>query len=740
MRWCWMRKAFGALAAVLPLVVGCGEGGPQGGAVTAASLRRDGAKVAVVTGTAAMTVAEDYFGKAQCLYFDTPPDAYLAVEQGKAGAMVFDRHNLEYAALSRPGLVTLPGDIAEEHIVIGVRRGQEALLEEVNGFIRAYRADGTYAEMRRRWFASSRPPMPTIAGPEAPTRTLRVGMEPMCEPMSFMGEEGPIGFDVEVALRLGAALNARIELVVLPFGGMIAALESGKIDLIISSLNATPERAEKILFSEDYLDTGICVLTRRSALAEGQIASKDQLAGKRVGILSGTTMDGIARRDLPGCVPVYYNNFADLPIALKSGKIEAFLMEQPQARVLFLPEMLSSDAYAVLFAKDRAALCEAFSAEIRKMKADGTLATLDEKWFSNDPARQTLPPGLENPPKGTLRFATVAELEPFSFLRGDEVVGYDIEVVQRAAAALGYAVEPVPMDFSGYIPAVASGKVDFGVGCTTITEERRQTLLFSEPNYQGGVVIVVAAPEAERRGFVAGLREFGMGLKESFERTFVREGRWRLIAQGLWVTVEITICAALVGTLLAFGVCAMRRSRAVWAQRLAKGYVAIMQGTPTLVLLMILYYIVFGSVDLSAVAVAVLGFALNFAAYAGEMFRSGIEGIPRGQTEAALALGFTRGGAFLRVILPQLLRRVLPVYKGEFISMLKMTSIVGYIAIQDLTKMSDLIRSRTYEAFFPLIATAVIYFLIAHLLASGLSLLEFRLDPRKRRAAKGGRP
>lgn len=92
------------------------------------------------------------------------------------------------------------------------------------------------------------------------------------------------------------------------------------------------------------------------------------------------------------------------------------------------------------------------------------------------------------------------------------------------------------------------------------------------------------------------------------------------------------------------------------------------------------------------------------------------------------------------MILPQLLRRVLPVYKGEFISMLKMTSIVGYIAIQDLTKMSDLIRSRTYEAFFPLIATAVIYFLIAHLLASWLSLLEFRLDPRKRRAAKGGRP
>ncbi len=347
---------------------------------------------------------------------------------------------------------------------------------------------------------------------------------------------------------------------------------------------------------------------------------------------------------------------------------------------------------------------------------------------------------LEHPPKGTLRFATVAELEPFSFMRGDEVEGYDIEVVQRAAAALGYAVEPVPMDFAGYIPSVATGKVDFGVGCTTITEERKQTLLFSEPNYQDGVVIVMAEPEAESQGFLASLKAFGVGLKESFERTFVREGRWRLIAQGLWVTVEITVCAALVGTLLAFGLCAMRRSRSAWAQWLAKVYVAIMQGTPTLVLLMILYYIVFGSVDLSAVVVAILGFALNFAAYAGEMFRSGIEGIPRGQTEAALALGFTRSGAFLRVILPQLLRRVLPVYKGEFISMLKMTSIVGYIAIQDLTKMSDLIRSRTYEAFFPLIATAVIYFLIAHLLASGLSLLEFKLDPRKRRAAKGGRP
>jgi polar amino acid transport system substrate-binding protein len=212
-----------------------------------------------------------------------------------------------------------------------------------------------------------------------------------------------------------------------------------------------------------------------------------------------------------------------------------------------------------------------------------------------------------------------------------------------------------------------------------------------------------------------------------------------MILQGLRVTITITLLSAIFGTILGFGICVMRRARARWVNLPAGVFIRAVQGTPIIVLLMILYYIVFGSTDLDAMFVAVIGFSINFAAYVSEMMRTGMDAVDKGQHEAAYALGFNRVQVFQKIIFPQAARHVLPVFKGEFISMLKMTSVVGYIAIQDLTKMSDIVRSRTYEAFFPLIATALIYFALAYLMAGLLSLVEIRVDPKRRkRTVKGG--
>lgn len=145
---------------------------------------------------------------------------------------------------------------------------------------------------------------------------------------------------------------------------------------------------------------------------------------------------------------------------------------------------------------------------------------------------------------------------------------------------------------------------------------------------------------------------------------------------------------------------------------------------------MIIFYIVFASVDIDPVLVAVIAFGLNFAAYVSEMFRTGIEGVDTGQTEAGIAIGFSKVKTFIFIVLPQAARRILPVYKGEMISLVKMTSIVGYIAVQDLTKASDIIRSRTFDAFFPLIMVAVLYFLISWLLMLLLGYVERKTNPK----------
>lgn len=157
-----------------------------------------------------------------------------------------------------------------------------------------------------------------------------------------------------------------------------------------------------------------------------------------------------------------------------------------------------------------------------------------------------------------------------------------------------------------------------------------------------------------------------------------------------------------------------------------------------MVLLMILYYIVFAKSGLTAFFVCVIGFSLDFAAYTSEIFRSGIEAVPVGQQRAAMALGFPKMQAFWQVVLPQAIVHILPVYIGQFISMVKMTSVAGYISVQDLTKMSDIIRSRTYEAFFPLLLSAVLYFLVAWALTIGLKIMRNKVDPATRsRKVKG---
>lgn len=155
-----------------------------------------------------------------------------------------------------------------------------------------------------------------------------------------------------------------------------------------------------------------------------------------------------------------------------------------------------------------------------------------------------------------------------------------------------------------------------------------------------------------------------------------------------------------------------------WLKILAEIYSRIMQGTPIIAILMILYYIIFGNSNISGTIVAIIGFGITSGAYLAQTFSGSISGIDKGQTEAALALGMTKRKAFMGIVMPQAIRRMLPGYFSQLISLIKGTSIVGYIAVVDLTKASDIIRSATFEAFFPILTSALIYFLISNLLLS----------------------
>lgn len=480
-----------------------------------------------------------------------------------------------------------------------------------------------------------------------------------------------------------------------------------------------------------------------TAKPQPEISSVAEAVGKKAGIWTGTVADNITRKYFPDSEYVQYTKMSDNVLALKNGKIDFFTLEEPQARLLqrqhpdlclMSDDMLEGWDYAFAFSFEKREICEEFSQEIKKLMADGTVARLKEKWFS--PTSEKNMPPLPKGSRGTLCIGTVPEVEPFTYIQNGEYVGLDLELSLIIAERLGYTVEFRMMDFASLAETLNSGKVDMVASCITVTEERKEQMLFAESHYRGGCVVVVRnlATEPQAALFsTAWWRGLWADLGTSFERTFVREERWKLVVEGLSITIIITLAAAVLGTALAFPLWLMRTSGSRMLRGISTTYISLMQGTPILVILMILYYIIFASVDINSIWVAIIGFGLNMSAYVGEMLRTGIDGVPKGQREASLALGFNRFQTFRKVVLPQALRQILPVYRGEFVSMLKMTSIVGYIAIEDLTKMSDIIRSRTYEAFFPLIATAVIYFLTAMALASFLNYIEYRLNPANRR-------
>ena len=206
------------------------------------------------------------------------------------------------------------------------------------------------------------------------------------------------------------------------------------------------------------------------------------------------------------------------------------------------------------------------------------------------------------------------------------------------------------------------------------------------------------------------------------------------------MTLVVSICSGALGTLLGFVTVLARRKGSRVAETVVGAFEGLMGRLPIVVVLMVFFYVVFGAVRISGVVVAIVVFTLMFGASAGAIMWNAVRAVDVGQTEASLALGFTDRETFFGVVLPQAAQSFLPLLKGQFVSLVKDTSVVGYIAVTDLTRAGDLIRSRTMEAFFPLIATATIYFVLCCVLAWLIERVIRHFDYERRpRTVKGVR-
>ena len=704
----------------------------------------DQAKIGVLTGSSHDKTAQELFPNAERVYFNNMSDMILAVEQGKIDCYLEDAQFLAPLIWEGVNLKQIDESVGQMSNGFVFPKGESThLREQINEFLGAAKSDGTIERLTQKWLGKTEPTEhPDYSALTGENGTIRLAISVDNKPMLYQNADGFTGFEMELLTAFGQRYGYKFDIEVVPFESIIAGISANKYDMGASSLNITDERKESVDFSDAY-NTFETVIVVKGDSENKAYDTLSDLENATLGILSGSSFDPLAKERFPNAQRQYYSLVPDMILAVEQGKIDAYISETTYvaaaiwegAKIETVDDVIDRTNAGYIFRKDSegaAAVREQLNAFIIKSKESGFLQELQNKWLGSKEPSETFDNNSLTGENGTLKVAVSPDLKPLCYVKEGAVVGYEIEVLQHFAKEYGYRLEFVSMTFDAILPGVVSGKYDIGTGGMTITEERAQSVDFSESYLTVDVVMVVkaSANSSAQGGFWA-------ELKADFEKTFIREDRWKLIVEGIGVTMLISLCATAAGSLLGFGLYMLSRSEVKLLQLLAKGiasvYSRIIAGTPVVVILMILFYVIFGKVrDMSGILVAIIGFTLTFGAFVYDHMTVSVSSVDRGQTEAAYALGYTKNKTFFRIIFPQAMSIFLPSYCGQAVELIKATAVVGYVAVNDLTKMGDIIRSNTYEAFFPLIATAVIYFLLTWILAALLKIVKRRFEPKRR--------
>lgn len=480
--------------------------------------------------------------------------------------------------------------------------------------------------------------------------------------------------------------------------------------------------------------------TKVNAQTENKVTCVDDLPGASIGVQLGTTADIYAsdyEGDDAGTIIERYNKGADAIQALMQNKIDCVMIDEQPAKafvnknpsLVILDEAFADEEYAFAIAKENAALTAEINEALAALKADGTIDSIINNYIGTDEEIGKSPYVKKDVDrtKGTLVVATNATFPPYEYYENDAIVGIDMDIMHALCDEMGYELSIEDMEFDSIITAVQSGKADVGAAGMTVTDERKQNVDFSDSYTTAKQVIVVAGD-----GQAAGL-----SFSEKFHQNFIEDNRYMYLLKGLGNTLIITFFAVIIGIVFGSVLAIIRtthdRNGGLGILNfLAKLYLTIIRGTPTMVQLLIIYYVVFASTNVSKVFVAIIAFGLNSAAYVAEVVRSGIMSVDSGQFEAGRSLGLPYGKTMRLIIIPQAYKNILPALGNEMITLLKETSISGYIGLVDLTKGSDIIRSVTYEAMMPLGMVALIYLCLVLVLTMLVNKLERSLRKNER--------
>lgn len=476
--------------------------------------------------------------------------------------------------------------------------------------------------------------------------------------------------------------------------------------------------------------TLILILCSCSRADNQEINSSTDLNGRVMGCMSGSIFDQTINKRMPDSKVIYFNSRSELIMGLQTNKIDGYLADRPVAvvccaendNIQFLDSLVDEVEYGLCFSRNASPIREEFNEYLQEITKNGFINQLQDKWMKDDGINQTIGDIELTGTKGTIRACTTPDAAPFSFYKNNKFEGYEVELVFRFAKEYGYNLEISNTSFDALISAVSSNKYDIAFNGIYITDERKKSVDFSDPVYQDSVVPVV------RKNINTSSNLFNL-IKNKFISTFVEEERYKIILNGIVTTLIITSLSLLFGTIFGFITYLLSRKLGKWFTKFSDFMDYVISGLPVVVLLMVLFYIVFAKSPLSGKVVSIIGFSLIVCYSVYDMLKVSVGAIDKGQYEGALALGYSDSRALFEFVLPQALRIIMPAYRGEIVNLIKSSSIVGYITVEDLTRASDLIRSRTYDAFFPLIVTAIIYFILAKFITVVVDKIQVKFLP-----------
>ena len=446
---------------------------------------------------------------------------------------------------------------------------------------------------------------------------IKVSTNAEFDPFEYREGEEFVGIDIEIAKKIAEYLGVKIKLNDVSFDALTLELNNHSCDFAIAAMSYSEDRAKSVDFSEPYYTSRQVILVLNSS----DIKFPEDIKNKKIGVSIGTTGDIYCSENYPGASVTRYNKITEAASELRSGEIDAIVVDEVTARRIvnilgnsakILEESLFEDSYRVAVSKGNQELLNEINLILGSMTEKNEVTQIVDKYLSiSDSVEQSLSSQIYN--------------------------------------------------------------------------------------------------------------------------NLINKQRYKIILQGLATTLKITFVALMIGILLGAGVALVSVSRTSniflkIIKLVAKFYVLVIRGTPVVIQLFVIHYLILSSPGISKVAVAMITFGINSGAYVSEIVRSGILSIDGGQYEAGRCLGLSERMTMRKIILPQAFKNILPTLMNEFIQLIKETSVAGFIGVVDLSRAGDIIKSSTYQPLVPLLSVAIIYFVIVSILTLLLTIMERRIQ------------